>query len=894
MPDRPRGEHPSTFVLTDPTEPDPAFDRIARVVQRQLGVPVALVSIVEQDRQAFPGLAGLGGWAGEARQTPLSHSFCQHVVRRRGPLLVRDARRDPLVSANAAVDDLGVAAYLGIPITGPGDVVLGSLCAIDTVPRDWSEAEVVAMEDLAAMCSVELSSRGPAPTTPPRTVRRRDHQQLRAMVDSLPAMVGYWDRDLRNVVANQAYVGWFGRTPAEIAGSHIRDLLGEEMFRLHEPHMRGALAGERQDFSRKVAEPGGRQRHLQATYVPDRDVAGEVVGFFVHVFDVSELTEALHFQDAVLAASPDLIYVIDLASGKITWVSGSLAENLGYAHDPVQQGSAQDYAAYLHPDDLDAIAEANAAARALADGETIRLRLRARHADGSYRWLLRRTTPFERDADGQVSKVLGVTRDVHESVELTERLEAAAVHDDLTGLPNRRLLTDRLVLALSRQAHSGRAVPVLYCDLDGFKRVNDTGGHRAGDSVLRTTARRIRSLLRPEDTVARVGGDEFVVVLEPTLRDPATPTGTDTDLIAAQEVAARIGRLVAEPVEADHREHFVTVSVGIALAQAGENPEQVLRNADAAMYQAKAHGKARTEVFDRALRDDALDRAHVESVLRSALRVTAALATPHAADIPASAEPTFWVEYQPVYDLDTHTLAGAEALARLMDGSGRIIPPDQFIPVAEETGLIGRLGRRVLDTACRDLASWHAALPARSDLRIAVNVSARQAAHEDLLSDVESALARHEVPPGCLTLELTESVLLEAGRSTMATLTSLRSRGVRISIDDFGTGYASLRYLAQLPVTGVKVDRSFIAGIPQDPMSVSIVRAVRGLARDLEIECVVEGIETALQLAAVPDGVLGQGYLLGRPMPAADLHELIAACAGRPGSRRAARPLSNR
>ncbi len=858
---------------------DAALDRLARVVQRQLGVPVALVSIVQEERQVFPGLAGLGGWAGEDRQTPLSHSFCQHVVRRQGPLVVRDARRDPLVSTNLAIEDLGVVAYLGMPISGADGVVVGSLCAIDTSPRDWTAEEITALAELADICSAGLAERNPERAAlATRRGGQRDERQLRALVDSLPAMVAYWDRDLRNVVANDAYLTWFGKSPSEIVGSHVRDLLGADLYRRNEPYMRAALAGERQDFSGTITTPEGVERDTTASYIPDIAADGSVPGFFVHVFDVSELTEAVRFRDAVLAASPDLIYLVDLRTSAVTWASGSFTELLGYAPEEITRFGDNVYAAAIHPDDLPVLVETNQAARDLADGEAIRTKIRVRHANGGHRWFLRRITPFERDADGVVVKVLALTRDIHESVELTEKLEAAAAHDALTGLPNRRLLTDRLTTALGRQSRSGRPLPVLYLDLDGFKRVNDTAGHLAGDAVLRATASRVTSLLRPQDTVARVGGDEFVVVLEPTPQTASGPLDLEQELDSARDVASRIRDAVAEPVHVDGRDHFITVSVGIALAFPDDDPDAVLRHADSAMYTAKANGKARWEVFDGSHQDHARDRAHVESTLREALRATST-GTAQGSSSAGPASPRLWVEYQPVFDLGSRALVGAEALARLHDEHGTIIPPSEFVPIAEETGLIGALGQRVLDTACRDLAAWHGLFPGHRRLGVSVNVSARQAAHADLLGDVERALAAHEVPPSTLTLELTESVLLEAGRSTMATLTSLRARGVHIAIDDFGTGYASLRYLAQLPVTCVKIDRSFTAGLPDDPMSVSIVRAVRGLARDLGIDCVIEGIETQEQLAGCPEGMLGQGYLLGRPMPEGSMRTLLAGTA---------------
>jgi diguanylate cyclase (GGDEF)-like protein/PAS domain S-box-containing protein len=863
--------------------PDATLDRLARVVQRQLGVPVALVSLVDENRQYFPGLAGLGGWAGEARETPLSQSFCQHVVARHGPLVVTDARVDPLVAANRAIEDLGVIAYLGMPLTDSGNRIMGSLCAIDTQPREWSVAEVAALTDLAKLCSTELQARetlvsDSAASAELEWKAATRERQLRALVDSLPAMIGYWDRDLRNVIANHAYLEWFGLEPARIVGRHVKDVLGEELFQSNLPRMQAALTGSRQDFSRTIIDATGRVRHTKASYLPDRDADGVVVGFFVHVADVTALTEAVSFHDAVLAASPDLIYVMDLELDRVVWASRSFTQLLGYQPQEITALGDHLYDVLIHPDDREILEEANSSARALSDGETLQLRCRARHADGSYRWVQRRITPFERDDSGRVRQVLGVTRDIHQSVELAERLEVAAVKDDLTGLPNRRLLSDRLSLALKRQARTGLPVAVLYCDLDGFKRVNDTGGHQAGDAVLFATGQRISGQLRTEDTVARVGGDEFVVVLEPARRSGQSNSAGETPEDAALSVAKRIGAAVGEAVHIDGKDHYVTVSIGIALAGHGEDPDEVIRNADAAMYKAKGHGKARAELYELSLRADAADRARIEAALRRSLNPSAevGVSPDPPQPRPQLPRPQLSVAYQPIYDTSTMEILGVEALARLDDEHGLPISPAEFIPVAEETGLIAQLGRVVLRTACQDLAAWRRDFPTGSNFGIAVNLSARQAGLADLVTDVTTLLRDNHLAPHLLTLELTESVLLEAGRSTMTALHALRHHGVLIAIDDFGTGYASLRYLTQLPVTSVKIDRSFTSGLPKDPVSATIVRAVTGLARDLGIGCVVEGIETAEQLHALTRGSHGQGFLLGRPGPEEGIRRLLA------------------
>jgi len=343
-------------------------------------------------------------------------------------------------------------------------------------------------------------------------------------------------------------------------------------------------------------------------------------------------------------------------------------------------------------------------------------------------------------------------------------------------------------------------------------------------------------------------------------------------------VAGRIERALREPVTVDGVQHVVTVSIGMTFAQAGDDPEEALRDADSAMYRAKTCGKDRHEVFDSTLRADAVERGRVEQVLRAALHL------PDASDarVPQQDRARLGLAYQPIVDLASQRLVGVEALARLTDAHGHPIGPDQFIPIAEETGLIAPLGQYVLDTACRDLAGWHARHPTQRHLRMSVNLSARQAGLADLVQQVQDALTDAGLSAGCLTLELTESVLLAAGRSTTTALRALRGHGVHISIDDFGTGYASLRYLAELPVTGVKVDQSFTRGLPHDQTSTTIVNVISSLAEQLGLSCVVEGIETHEQLLALPPGVLGQGYLLGKPQAAAQIDQLLSGLPSHP------------
>jgi diguanylate cyclase (GGDEF)-like protein/PAS domain S-box-containing protein len=429
------------------------------------------------------------------------------------------------------------------------------------------------------------------------------------------------------------------------------------------------------------------------------------------------------------------------------------------------------------------------------------------------------------------------------------RLRHQADHDALTGLANRTTMTTWLG-NIGADELPGTAV--FFVDLDGFKLLNDSRGHTAGDTVLVEVGNRLRSAVRPDDLVSRFGGDEFVVVCRGL-----------TCAADREHLAERIEAALAPPITCAGDAVTVTASVGVAHGAADvAEATDLLRRADAAMYSAKRLGKDRVQVYDQELHAAEQSRAHTVAALR------------HALD-----EDRVVVHYQPIVDLRTGHITSAEALVRLVDRDGELIPPDRFISVAEESGLIVPLGTWVLREACRQTAEWRARTG--RPLGVAVNLSARQAARSDLLVTVLAALEDSGLEHAALFLELTESALLEANAATLVQLTSLRDLGVGIGIDDFGTGYSSLRYLREFPVTFLKVDRGFVRGIPAVADDAAVVTAVVGLARGLGLECVAEGIETAAQYGALRDldAGLGQGYLFSRPVTAERFGELLADAA---------------
>jgi diguanylate cyclase (GGDEF)-like protein len=411
------------------------------------------------------------------------------------------------------------------------------------------------------------------------------------------------------------------------------------------------------------------------------------------------------------------------------------------------------------------------------------------------------------------------------------------------------LILDRLEHALARRRREGIEVAALMLDLDGFKLINDSLGHSAGDQILLETAPRLQAGVRPNDSIGRLGGDEFVAVCELT-------GGAEE----AAGIAERIVAAVSRPFRLDSGEHHMTASVGIALAATLEDtPESLLRDADAAMYRAKELGRGRYELFDEAMRRRVLDRLRTENELRRALE-----------------RDELCVHYQPIVDVVVGQIVGVEALVRWQHPTRGLLSPAAFIPVAEETGLINDIGHRVLKQASRQVAEWQSQL--RLPIALSVNVSGRQIAHPGYPEQVAEIAWRSGLLPGTLSLEITESVLIEEADAAMTAVERLRAEGLRLELDDFGTGYSSLSYLKRLTLDGLKIDRSFVQGIETDPAAGAIVEAVFQMSHAIGITVVTEGIETRPQLERLRrlGCIRAQGYLFSKPLPAAEAGKLLS------------------
>ena len=605
---------------------------------------------------------------------------------------------------------------------------------------------------------------------------------------------------------------------------------------------------------RVVRANDGALRWLDARGVVGRDADGAVTQMSGTVADVTELVEAeinaheahaelskaLSHQQAVIAATPDAIHLYDVANKQLSRANRSGKPLIGFTPEVVKVLGGHDLYELMPDQDVLDLDRAFGQAESLPDGEVVALRHRVRHYDGEIRWVSRRLTPFARDKSGAVSSILVVSRDVSDVVAIEERLQRAALHDELTGLPNRRLLHDRLEHSLRRIARGGH-IAVLICDLDGFKRINDNYGHSVGDAVLNLAAQRLITATRADDTVARIGGDEFAIILDiPEHQEP---------LALAETIGARIASLIAEPIPAGGLDHTLSVSIGIRIADDSATADTLLSDADAAMYHIKAHGGNGHRFFELAHRPDTATHGRLERAIRRAL-----------------AEDAVEVFYQPIVNPVTNGIHGVEALLRLRDGAGVFLDAAEVIAVAERTGLITALDERVLQIACAQAVEWRRD-PDLAHLVLNVNRSARDIAKPGFYQRINDALSQSGLHPRGLTIEITETVLLDATSADLADLRNLKELGVGLALDDFGTGYASLRYLAELPISCIKIDRSFTSRLPSDPTAMTLVRATVGLAEQLAISCVVEGVETDEQRCALPsyERLLIQGYLYARP-----------------------------
>ena len=687
---------------------------------------------------------------------------------------------------------------------------------------------------------------------------RESEERYRYLSEAVPQQVWTALPDGRLDYGNHRTIEYFGeKTQSELFALRWTKILHpEDVRRTLENWTRSVETGEPYETEYRLRRSDGEYRWHLAQASPMHDDTGEITKWFgtntdIHDRKIAEKAarESAQYRnlfqnanDAILVFEPDTEVIVDANDEACRMYGFERAEFIGRSIRELSQDAG---AGEKHLREL----IENGARRSF---ETVQFR-----SDGKPINLLINSSVIEYHGR-QV--VLSINRDITDRKIAEQQLLHNALHDALTGLPNRALFLEHLRHAIERNGTRGKKFfAVLFLDFDQFKIINDSLGHMEGDNLLRLIARRLSHSLRNGDIVARLGGDEFTILLDDL-----------GDLADVMQVVERVQNDLKTPFDLSGRSVVISVSIGIALSDAAyTKPEEMVRDADIAMYRAKAGGKARHQMFNQTMHEQATERLQLETELRRAVELE-----------------EFLVYYQPIVDLQSGRTAGFEALVRWRHPSGGIVPPDKFIPIVEETGLIVPLGLWILRQSCRRLRRWQTENTRNSNLTMSVNLSCKQFVQTDLAERVAEILSETEIEAGSLRLEITESHLMEDSETAIRVMNRLRALGVKLSIDDFGTGYSSLSYLHRLPVSYLKIDRSFVGAMQTAPENREIVRTIIMLAKNLNLEVVAEGIEQSGQADYLKSlGChFGQGYFYSKPVPAEQAGALITGGASVPAS----------
>jgi len=864
----------------------------SELIQEKFGFYHASVFLIEPDSN----IAVLRASAGQATRLPAGHqlvigskSLVGRATATRQPVVVMDVTNDPTHLKNPLLPDTKAEAVIPLLI---GDIVYGALDVQSTMINAFNDWDVMILDTIADQLAIAVQNARLYTSAQQEVVERRRAEQalqfakealetqvmrrtaelsranellqvelaerkqaeealakeqylLRALLAAAPDYIYFKDTQGRFIRTSKSHAKAFGLSdPAQVIGKTDFDFFtGEHADQAYEDEQEIMRTGQPLSKEENETWPDRPDTWVIATKMPLLDQQGKIIGTFGISKDISErkraeaeLEQSVSTLHATLEATADGILVVD-RQGKIVNFNRRFTE-MWHIPDDIMRSRDNNQALGFVLDQL-------------ADPDAFMTRVDELYSQldvESFDTLLFKDgRVFERYSRPQLvagEKVGRVWsfRDITERKQAEEKLVYNALHDPLTNLPNRVLFMDRLQHAMKRaERHKDFRFAVLYLDLDRFKVVNDSLGHKIGDLLLIESAQRLAACLRGEDTVARLGGDEFVILLE-DIQDPMYVT----------RITDRIQHDLASPHDLEGHKVFVFVSMGIVLSESRyERPEDILRDADIAMYRAKGQGRGRYEMFDTAMLAHAMTRLELESDLRKAVE-----------------HGEFIIHYQPIVELGARRIIGFEALVRWQHPTRGLVSPAEFIPIAEETGLIVSIGHWVLSEACRQIREWQVQFPADSLLTVSVNLSARQCAQTDLVQRVAEVLQSTGLDASSLKLELTESMIVEDAESTSDMLSELRALGVQVQIDDFGTGYSSLGYLQKLPIDTLKIDRTFIAALGKGGSGSEIVRTIMALAHDLGMKVVAEGIETDEQLSKLRSMQCeyGQGYLFNKPI----------------------------
>lgn len=672
---------------------------------------------------------------------------------------------------------------------------------------------------------------------------------LNTIFDSIRDPFCIISRDYRLIRANQAYAEMKRARLPELVGSicyeslHRRNRVCDDCI-VHATFLSGDAAAK----EKSVHGPEGMRLWYEIYTYPIQDSTGAITHVVEYTRDITErkraesaLRESEERYALAARGANDGLWDWDLKNNRI-YYSYRWKSMLGYGEKELGD-HPDEWLSRVHPDDR-ADLEAKIAAHLDGRNPHFESEYRILHKDGGFRWALSRGLAV-RNPRGQATRMAGSQTDVTLRKKAEEQLVHDAFHDALTGLPNRALFMDRLqhVIASSKR-HTGHLYAVLFLDMDRFKIINDSLGHTVGDQLLVAVAEQLSDCLRPGDTVARLGGDEFAVLLDGI-----------NELKDAVDIAERVHRKLSVPLFIKGNEIFTSLSIGIALSDQGyERPEQILRDADVAMYQAKSKGNSCMEIFDSTMHASILDRLQLE------------------ADLPRAVDRhEFLIHYQPIMDLESRRLNGFEALIRWAHPKRGLVYPLEFIPLAEENGLINVIGEWSIRQSCRQLSEWQKLYDRKPPLKMSINISSKQFLQPDLVEKLSSILQETGIKADSLALEITESMIMDNIDASVNTMIRLRDLGFQIHIDDFGTGYSSLSYLHRFPVTALKIDRSFVSKLTASGENKQIITSIISLAKSLNLSVIAEGLELNHQLSYIKDLQCryGQGYLFSEPMESA-------------------------
>ncbi|MFL6718453.1 MAG: EAL domain-containing protein [Burkholderiaceae bacterium] len=832
------------------TDPEEAFDRITASAASICDTPIAAITLLDEQRQWLKSSVGLN-----VKETKRSIAFCNHTIRGSQPFVVQNAADHPLFFDNPLVTaPPGLRFYAGCPIISRNGYALGALAVMDTVPRMLDENRMRMLRMLAdqVMVLLELRQRN---RELERTAAELDwmNREVRQFSEHLKqaqriACIGSWEAQLGTgrVRATEAFYAILGMQPD---ADGVIDT-GAFMARVPPPDRRRLLRhldtmvrdGQPMQLEHRViAENGSTAYVLQRAEVRQSGETVTIAGTMQDITQHHLTEEKFRLFHTCMSRVNEVVMITDASpldepGPRVVFVNDAFQRLTGYAAEEILGRSPR-----LLQGPATSRAELDRIRAALQSGEPVSSEVVNYGKNNREYWLALTISPIADDS-GRISHFVSIQRDITRSKLAEQQIEQLAFYDPLTQLPNRRLLLDRLRLALSAVRRSGRIGALLFIDLDNFKSLNDTLGHDKGDRLLEAVARRLEGCVRKSNTVARLGGDEFVIMIEDIAGDAVT-AATHAELVVRKVLAGFTRRFDLNGVA-----YHCTPSVGVALFdQHIGDVEELLKQADLAMYNAKAMGRNTACFFDPDMQSAINARVALERELRAALN-----------------QHQFELHYQPQVDI-AGTVMGYEALIRWRHPQHGLVYPQAFIPLAEETGIIRGIGSWVLQSACRQLASW-SAQPDHAHLTVSVNVSAGQFGHPEFMQQVLAAIASAGADPHLLKLELTESVMVKNPDDTIAKMAGLREHGIRFALDDFGTGYSSLSYLKRLPLNQIKIDQSFVRDVLADTNDAAIVRTILALGQILGLEVIAEGVELEAQRDFLArHGCHGyQGYLFGR------------------------------